>query len=97
MDAVESFRSIRQLALRAHIMHLDWALREELIRLSRRFVDVLAAAPDGGRDVRRGIESAVEKLDVQTAPSRPAKMTKRYWAVGGTRRAKQRQVRLVEA
>jgi hypothetical protein len=47
--------------------------------------------------VRRGIESAVEKLDVQTAPSRPAKMTKRYWAVGGTRRAKQRQVRLVEA
>jgi hypothetical protein len=65
--------------------------------LSRRFVDVLAAASDGGRDVRRGIGSAVEKLDVQTASSRPVKMTKRYWAVGGTRRAKRSQVKLVEA
>ena len=99
MDAAEFSRSIRQLALRAHSLPSDWELREELIQLSKRFVDVLAAAPDGGRDVRRGIESqsAVEKLDVQTASSRPVKMTKRYWAVGGTRRAKRSQVRLVEA
>jgi hypothetical protein len=97
MDDVEFSRSIRQLALRAHIMLPDWALREELVQLRGRLVDVLAAAPDGGRDVRCEIESAVEKLDVQTASSRPAKMTKRYWAVGGTRRAKRSQVRLVEA
>ena len=101
MDAAEFSRSIRQLALRAHSLPSDWELREELIQLSKQFVDVLAAAPDGGRAVRRGIESAVEsaveKLDVQTASSRPVKMTKRYWAVGGTRRAKRSQVRLVEA
>jgi hypothetical protein len=97
MDAVEFSRSIRQLALRAHIMPLDGELREELIELCGRLVDVLAATPDGGRDVRPGIQSAVEKLDVQAVSSRPAKMTKRYWAVGGTRRAKRNQVRLVEA
>lgn len=96
MDAVEFARSIRQLALRAHGMPSDGASREELIQLRGRFVDMLAAAPDGGRDVRRWIGSAVEKLDVQTASSRPAKRTKRYWAVGGTRRAKRSQVRLVE-
>jgi hypothetical protein len=97
MDAVEFSRSIRQLALRAHCLSSDLALREEMIQLRGRFVDVLAAAPDGGRDVRRGIECAVEKLDVQTASSCTAKMTTRYWAVGGTRRAKRSQVRLVEA
>ena len=46
---------------------------------------------------RAELLGAVEKLDVQTASSRPATMTKRYWAVGGTRRAKRSQVRLVEA
>ena len=97
MDAVEFARSIRELALRAHGLPSDGATRQELIQLRGRFVDVRAAAPDGGRDVRRWIESAVEELDVQTASSRPAKRTKRYWAVGGTRRAKRRQVRLVEA
>jgi hypothetical protein len=97
MDAVEFARWIRQLGLRAHSMPSNGASREELIQLRRGFVDVLAAAPDGGRDVRRWIESAVEKLDVQTATSRPANMTKRYWAVGGTRRAKRSQVRLVDA
>ena len=97
MDAVEFARSIRELALRAHGLPSDGATRQELVQLRGRFVDVLAAAPDGGRDVRRWIESAVEELDVQTASSRPAKRTKRYWAVGGTRRAKRRQVRLVEA
>jgi hypothetical protein len=97
MDEVEFSRLIRQLALSAHGMPSDGASSEELIQLPGRFVDVLAAAPDGGRDVSRGIESAVEKLDVQTPSSRPAKMTKRYWAVGGTRRAKRSQVRLVEA
>ena len=97
MDAVEFARTIRQLALRAHGMPSDVASREELIQLRGRFVNVLAAAPDGGRDLRRWIESAVEKLDVQTASCRPAKRTKRYWAVGGTRRAKRGQVRRVEA
>ena len=97
MDAVEFAGSIRELALRAHGLPSDGATREELIQLRGRFVDVLAATPDGGRDVRRWIESAVEELDVQTASSRPAKRTKRYWAVGGTRRAKRRQVRLGEA
>jgi hypothetical protein len=53
MDAVEFSRSIRQLALTAHGMPSDWVSREELIQLRGRFVDVLAAAPDGGRDVRR--------------------------------------------
>ena len=97
MDAVEFARWIRQLALNAHSMSSDGASREKLIQLRRRFVDVLAAAPDGGRDLRRWIESAVEKLDVRTASCRPAKKTKRYWAVGGTRRTKRSQVRLVEA
>ena len=97
MDAMEFARTIRELALRAHRMPSDGATREELIELRGRFVDVLAAAPDGGLDVRRWIESAVEKLDVQTASSRPAKRTKRDWAVRGARRAKRSQVRLVEA
>ena len=97
MDAVEFARSIQKLALRAQAMSLEGASREELIQLRGRFVDLLAAAPDVGRDVRRWIESVVEKLDVQTASSRPAKRTKRYWAVGGTRRAKRSQVRLVDA
>ena len=97
MDAVEFARSIRELALRAHGLPSDGATRQELVQLRGRFVDVPAATPDGGRDVRRWIESAVEELDVQTASSRPAKRTRRYWAVGGTRRAKRSQVRLVEA
>ena len=97
MDAVEFARTIRELALRAHRTASDGATTEELIELRGRFVDVLAAAPAGGLDVRRWIESAVEKLDAPTASSRPANWTKRYWAVGGTRRAKRRQVRLVEA
>jgi hypothetical protein len=97
MDAVEFARSIRGLALRAHRMAADGATREELIELRGRFVDVLAAAPDGGLDVRRWIESAVERLDVQMASSRPAKRTKTYRAVRGTRRAKRSRVRLVEA
>ena len=97
MDAVESARLLRQLALRAHGMPSDGATREELIELRGRFVDVLAAAPAGGLDVRRWIESAVERLDVQTASSRPAKRTKRYRAERRTRRAERSQVRLVEA
>jgi hypothetical protein len=97
MDAVGFAQWIRQLALKAHAMPSNGASRDELIQLGGRFVDVLAAASDGGRDVHRWIESADEKLDVQTASSRPAKTTKRYWAVGGTRRAKRSQVRLVEA
>src|SRR5262249_52980975 len=97
MDAMEFARTIRELALRAHRMPSDGAAREELIGLRGRLVDLLAAAPAGGLDVRRWIESAVEKLDVQTASSRPAKRTKRYWAVGGARRAKRSRVRLAEA
>jgi hypothetical protein len=97
MDAVEFARSIRELALRAHRMPSDGATREELIELRGRFVDLLAAAPDGGLDVRRWIESAVGKLDVQMASSRPANGSKKYWAVRGTRRAKRSRVRLVEA
>jgi hypothetical protein len=97
MDAVEFARSIRELALRAHLMPSDGATREELIELRGRFAEVLAAAPDGGLDVRRWIKSVVGKLDVQIASSRPAKGTKTYWAVRGTRRAKRSQMRLVEA
>jgi hypothetical protein len=97
MDAMEFARTIRELALRAHRMPSDGATSEELIELRGRFVDLLAAAPAGGLDVRRWIESAVERLDVQTASSRPAKRTKRYRAVRGTRRAKRSQVRLVGA
>ncbi len=67
MDAVEFARSIRELALRAHRMPSAGASRQELIQLRGRFVDALAATPDGGRDLRRWIEGAVEKLDVQTA------------------------------
>jgi hypothetical protein len=97
MDAVEFARSIRELAQRAHRMASDGATREELIELRGRFVDALAAAPDGGLDVRRWIESAVERLDVQAASRRPVKTTKRYGTVRGTRRAERNQVRLVEA
>jgi hypothetical protein len=89
MDAMKFARSIRELALKAHGMPRESATREDLTELRGRFVDVLAAAPEGGLDVRRWIESAIEKLDVQTESSRPAIRTKRYWAVGGTRRAKQ--------
>ena len=97
MDAVEFARLIRELALRAHGMLSDGASRAELIELRGRFVDLLAAAPAGGLDVRRWIESAVEKLDVQTASSRHATRTKKYRAVGGTRRGKRSRVRLLEA
>jgi hypothetical protein len=78
-------------------MPSDGATREELVELRGRILDVRAAAPDNGLDVRRSIEKAVEKLDVQTACSLPAMWTKRYWAVGGTRRAKRRRVRLMDA
>ena len=97
MDAVEFARTIRELALRAHRTASDGATTEELIELRGRFVNLLAAAPAGGLNVRRWIESAVERLDVQTASSRPAKRTKRCRAVRGTRRAKRCQVRLVGA
>jgi len=97
MDAVEFARSIRELALRAHRLLSDRATREELIELRGRFVDLLAATPDGGLGVRRWIESVVEKLDVRTASSRSAKRTESYWAVRGIRRAKRSEVRLVEA
>ena len=88
MDAMEFARTIRELALRAHRMPSDGATKEELIELRGRFVDLLAAAPAGGPDVCCWIESVVERLDVQTASSRPAKRTKRYWAVGGSCLAK---------
>ena len=97
MDAVEFARLIRELALRAHGMLSDGASRAELIEMRGRFVDVLAAAPDGGLDVRRWIESVVEKLGVREAASRPVKPLKRYWAVGGSRRAKRSQVSRLEA
>src|SRR5215467_11619437 len=97
MDAVEFARLIRELALRAHSLLSDGVSREELIELRGRFVDVLTAAPDGGLDVRRWIESVVEKLDVQAAPSRPVKAVRRYWMVGGGRLAKRRQVRRLKA
>ena len=97
MDAMEFARTIRELALRAHRLPSDGATREELTELRGRFVDLLAAAPAGGLNVRRWIESAVEKLDVQMASSRRAKRTKRYRAERRTRRAERSQVRLVEA
>jgi hypothetical protein len=97
MDAVEFARLIRELALRAHAMLSDGASRAELIELRGRFVDLLAAAPDGGLDVRRWIENVVEKLGVREAASRPVRPLKRYWAVGGSRRAKRSQVSLLEA
>ena len=97
MDAMEFARTIRELALRAHRMPSDGATKEELIELRGRFVDVLAAAPEGGLDVRRWIGSAIEKLDVQTASSLPVNRTMSYQAGRGTRRAERSQVRLVEA
>jgi hypothetical protein len=97
MDAVGFAHLLRQLALRAHGTPSDGATREELIELRGRFVDVLAAAPDGGLDVRRWIGSAIEKLDVQAASSRPAKTLKRCWTVGGTRRVRRSRVRRLEA
>src|SRR4051794_36762128 len=97
MDEVEFARSIRELALRAHGMITDGESRAELIELRGRFMDVLAAAPDGWLDVRHWIESVVEKLGVREAASRPVKPLKRYWAVGGSRRAKRSQVSRPEA
>ena len=97
MDAVEFARSIRELALRAHGLPSDGATREERIELRRQFVDLLAAAPGGEPDVRRWIQRAIEKLDVPMTLSRPTKTSRRYWAVGGTRRAKRSPMRLVEA
>jgi hypothetical protein len=97
MDAVEFARSVRDLALRAHRLPSHGATREELIQLRGRFLEVLAAAPDGGPDMRRWIETAVGSLDVERASRRAAKRTKRYWAVGGTRRANRSQVRAVKA
>ena len=88
MDAVEFARSIRELALRAHRTPSDRTTREELIELRRRFLDVRAATPDGGPDLRRWIDRAVETLGVQTTSRRPKKRSRRYWAVGGTRRVK---------
>jgi hypothetical protein len=97
MDAVEFARSIRELARRAHGMPSDRTTREELIELRRRFLDALAAAPDGGLDLRRWIDRAVEALGVQTTSRRPTKRSGRYWAVGGTRRVRRSPMRLVEA
>jgi hypothetical protein len=97
MDADQFARLLRQLALKAHGMLADGASREELIELRRRFVDALAAAPKGKVDLHRWIETVVGTVDVQTASNRAAKRAKRYWAVGGTRRVKRSQVRLVEA
>jgi hypothetical protein len=97
MDAGEFAQAIRELALKAHGMRSDGATREELIELRGRFVDVLAASPDGGLDVRLWIEGAVERFDFPTTSSRPTKRTRRYWAVGGTRRARRSPKRLVEA
>jgi hypothetical protein len=77
MDARKFARLLRQLALKAHGMLADGASREELIELRGRFVDVLAAAPNGEVAVRRWIETAVEALDVQTVASRPAQSAKR--------------------
>ena len=56
-----------------------------------------AAAQNTPEGTPTRIRGTVEKLDVQTASRRPANRTKRYWAVGGTRRAKRSQVRLGEA
>src|SRR5215470_8340163 len=97
MDAVEFAWLLRELALTAHGMLSDGASRAELIELRGRFVDLLAAAPDGGLDVRRWIESVVEKLGVQETARRPVKPFKRYWAVGGSRRAQRSQVSRLEA
>jgi len=96
MDAVEFARLIRELALGAHGLLSDGASKAELIELRGRFVDLLAAAPDGGLDVRRWIETVVEKLGVPEAASRPVKPLKRYWAVGGSRRAKRSPVSRLE-
>jgi hypothetical protein len=97
MDADKFARLLRQQALKAHGMLADGASREELIELRGGFVDMLAAAPEGKVDVRRWIETVVGTLSVQTASNRLAKRAKRYWVVGGTRRVKRSQVRLVVA
>jgi hypothetical protein len=77
-------------------MTSNGATRKEKIELRERFLMVLATEPDAGQGERRSIESAVEKLDVQTVPSRPVKWAERYWAVGGSCLAKRRRFRHLE-
>jgi hypothetical protein len=88
MDVVDSAQQICEPAQRAHEMPSVGVRTKEMIELRERFLLVLATAPDAGPGELRSIESAVEKLDVQTASSLPAKWAKRYWAVGGSCLAK---------